>query len=440
MAIRLPLGYIAHCCTYKNNESIIYEILMQKAPAYSMERLRLFVHRFGEPLNGSLGKSILSFLVISETLVCFFWIYALSSLGEEYALIAAVPYVYFVLSYASLLIFYRLRRFEYFTFVQLVMLLVMPFFMQWILGGFAASSGVAVWALLSPAGALMILGRKQSTPWFVLFLVMAGLSWCFNSVFISNALPIPAHLLDLFSLINMAGLSVILYVVMRYFQSQRDKVLDALTLEQERSEQLLLSILPKSIAERLKVSDEHIAEQHDAATIMFADLVDFTGTSSGMSPTELVNLLNQVFSRFDELAETHGLEKIKTIGDAYMVVGGVPNARPDHALAVAAMALDMQKALAEVSRDLGVPLSMRIGMNSGPIIAGVIGHSKFSYDLWGDTVNLASRMEQSAAPDTIQVTQATHDLLKDAYIFESRGLLCVKGKGDLPAYILKGER
>ncbi|WP_088178030.1 adenylate/guanylate cyclase domain-containing protein [Methylovorus sp. MM2] len=413
---------------------------MQITPTQSVESLRLFIGQLSEPPAALLSKAILSILVLAESLVCIFWIYALSGLGEGYALMAAVPYVYFVLSYTSLLIFYRLKRFDYFTFIQLVMLLVMPYFMQWLIGGFSASSGVAIWAILSPVGALMILGARQSTPWFVLFIGLAGISWYLNPLFAGNALPIPTHLKDIFSVINMAGLSVILYIVMRYFQSQKAKVLDALAIEKARSEQLLLSIFPQSVADSLKISDAHIAEHHDAVTIMFADLVDFTGVSADMSPADLVNLLNQVFSRFDELTEKYALEKIKTIGDSYMVVGGVPVSRPDHAAAVVNMALEISGILAEVSAATGKKLSMRIGINSGPVVAGVIGHSKFSYDLWGDTVNLASRMEQLAIPNTIQVTEATYQLLQNEYIFETRGLISVKGKGEVLAYILKGKR
>lgn len=351
---------------------------------------------------------------------------------------AAVPYAYIVISYASLLIFYHLKRFEHFIFTQLVMLLVMPFFMQWVIGGFEASSGVAIWAILSPVGALMILGTRQSTPWFALFLALAAVSWQMNTIFASNALPIPDHVKDTFFVMNLSGTATILYIVMRYFQSQKERVLHALANEQARSDKLLLNILPESIASRLKAESLNIADSHESVTIMFADLVDFTRISAGMPPAELVNLLNQVFSRFDQLSEKYGLEKIKTIGDAYMVVGGVPNAKPDHAEAVANMALDMQLVLQEVALKNNKVLKMRIGINSGPVIAGVIGNSKFSYDLWGDTVNIASRMEHYAVPDTIQVTEATYQLLKEKFKFESLGPIAVKGRGEIDAYVLHG--
>lgn len=407
----------------------------------SVGELRGLWLRFSEPSASLLGHAILSFLVFAESLICVFWIFTLSSLGDGYAFMAAVPYVYIIISYTSLLIFYRLRRFDYFTFTQLVMLLVMPFFMQWVIGGFEASSGVAIWALLSPVGALMILGARQSTPWFALFLGLAGVSWQMNSLFASSALPIPQHLRNMFFVINLAGIATILYVVMRYFQSQKARVLEELAKEKAHSEALLLSILPSSIAERLKQGEYKIADSHDMVTVMFADLVDFTSLSAGMTPDQLVDLLNQVFTGFDALAEKYGLEKIKTIGDAYMLIGGAPIGRADHAEAVANMALEVEDLLKKISFDFGKPLNMRIGINSGPVVAGVIGNLKFSYDLWGDTVNLARRMEQFGIAGEIQVAEFTHQLLQEKYVFEPRGPIYIKGKDlEVQAYLLKARR
>jgi guanylate cyclase len=213
---------------------------------------REFWQSISHPTDLTLGKAILTILVFAESLVCIFWIYTLSGLGEGYAMMAAVPYAYIIVSYVSLLIFYRSKKFEYLTFTQLVMLLVMPFFMQWAIGGYEASSGIAIWAILSPIGALMILGTRQSTPWFILFGLLAGVSWKLNYMFAGNSLPIPAHIKDTFFLMNIMGVACILYAVMRYFQSQKERTLHELSLEQARSEKLLLNVLPKSIANRLK--------------------------------------------------------------------------------------------------------------------------------------------------------------------------------------------
>jgi adenylate cyclase len=408
-------------------------------PRKCLKHFFAFAASINETPEILISKFVLSLLVFAESMVCVFWIFTLSGLGEGYALMAAIPYVYIVFSYTSLLVFYRLKRFEYFTFTQLVMLLVMPFFMQWVIGGFEASSGMAIWALLSPVGALMMLSAEQSTPWFVLYVALAGVSWYLNSLFAGNALPIPSHVKNIFFVMNLAGLATVLYSVMRYFQSQKNRVLEALEVEKARSEKLLLSILPQSIASRLKDNNQNIADSHEAVTIMFTDIVNFTTLSANMPANELVSLLNQVFTKFDELAEKYGLEKIKTIGDAYMVVGGVPEPRADHAVAVAEMALEIPQALKEISTRLGIHLSMRIGIHSGSVIAGVIGNSKFSYDLWGDTVNLASRMESLGIPNEIQVSEASYLLLRDKFKFETRGALAVKGRGEVNAYLLKGK-
>ncbi|MEZ2277335.1 MAG: adenylate/guanylate cyclase domain-containing protein [Microcoleus sp.] len=214
----------------------------------------------------------------------------------------------------------------------------------------------------------------------------------------------------------------------------------AVRLAQEKSDHLLLNILPAAIVEALKKGENTNAERFDSATVLFADIVDFTSIASRISPLELVKFLNQIFSKFDELTEKHGLEKIKTNGDAYMVAGGLPVPRPDHAEAIANMALDMQEAIADFKTDKGEPFQIRIGINTGPVVAGVIGTKKFSYDLWGDTVNVASRMESQGLPGCIQVTTAVYQQLKNDYVFEERGSISVKGKGETIAYLLTSKK
>ena len=217
-------------------------------------------------------------------------------------------------------------------------------------------------------------------------------------------------------------------------------MLDEIQTERGKSESLLLNVLPEPIAERLKQGETTIADSYPAVSVLFADVVDFTNFSSRISPSELVSLLNRVFSAYDRLTEQHGLEKIKTIGDAYMAVGGIPTPRTDHAEAVAEMALDMQEELARCSAELGTSLSQRIGINSGPVVAGVIGTKKFIYDLWGDTVNTASRMESQGIEGYIQITPETYELLRDKYVCEERGTVEVKGKGNMTTYLLTGRR
>ncbi len=218
--------------------------------------------------------------------------------------------------------------------------------------------------------------------------------------------------------------------------SALESSLKELKSEREKAERLLLNILPQPIANRLKKEERTIADSFNEATVLFADIVGFTKLSAHTSPVELVNLLNQIFSAFDRLAEQHGLEKIKTIGDAYMVVGGIPTPGSDRAQAVAEMALDMLAAIQEFNAANHAEFNMRIGINTGPVVAGVIGLKKFIYDLWGDTVNVASRMESQGIPGCIQVTDATYKCLKDKYEFIERGFIQIKGKGEMMTYLL----
>jgi len=222
--------------------------------------------------------------------------------------------------------------------------------------------------------------------------------------------------------------------------TERKVAQEALRYQQEQTENLLLNILPEPIVQQLKLHPTTIAESFEEVTVLFADLVDFTKFSARRSAKELVEFLNVIFSKFDQLAELHGLEKIKTIGDAYMVVAGLPTPRKDHADAIAQMALDMQQAIFKVNAEMGEAFRLRIGINSGPVVAGVIGLKKFSYDLWGDTVNTASRMESQGIPGAIQVTASTYERLRDKYLFEKQGLIRVKGKGKMITYLLRGRK
>ncbi len=231
---------------------------------------------------------------------------------------------------------------------------------------------------------------------------------------------------------NLIALGVLVLAVLGYFLRQRDRF-------QARSDELLRNILPDDIVARLKTSSDTIADDVDEASVLFADVVDFTPMSAAMSPAQLVGLLDEVFSCFDGFVAELGLEKIKTVGDAYMVAAGVPRPRPDHAEAIAELALRMRDHVAKNPVD-GRRLSFRIGVNSGPVTAGIIGTHKFTYDLWGDTVNTASRMESSGVPGAIQVSPSTHELLKDAYVCESRGPIQVKGKREMETWLLIARR
>ncbi|MBE9130021.1 MULTISPECIES: adenylate/guanylate cyclase domain-containing protein [unclassified Coleofasciculus] len=222
--------------------------------------------------------------------------------------------------------------------------------------------------------------------------------------------------------------------------AQRKQAEVSVRAEQEKSERLLLNILPEPIAKKLKQNQNCIADGFAEVTILFADIVGFTQLASQISPTELVNLLNEIFSAFDRLTEKHGLEKIKTIGDAYMVAGGLPMPRSDHAEAIADMALDMQQDVRQFNDKHGAKLNIRIGINTGPVVAGVIGTKKFIYDLWGDAVNTASRMESHGIAGAIQVSLSTYELLKNRFELKERGAIPIKGKGEMTTYLLIGRK
>ncbi|WP_293354287.1 MULTISPECIES: adenylate/guanylate cyclase domain-containing protein [unclassified Microcoleus] len=222
--------------------------------------------------------------------------------------------------------------------------------------------------------------------------------------------------------------------------AQRKKAEEILRAEQEKSERLLLNILPEMIADRLKQGQINIADGFAEVTVLFADIVGFTEISSRTSPAELVELLNKIFSAFDCLSEKYGLEKIKTIGDNYMVAGGLPLPSTNHAECIAEMAMEMQQEIMKFRDESDIPLSIRIGINSGPVVAGVIGTKKFIYDLWGDAVNTASRMESQGLPGKIQVSGSTYELLRDKYVLEKRGKINVKGKGAMTTYLLIGRK
>ena len=342
---------------------------------------------------------------------------------------AAIPFAYVVISVASLLALASTKRYRVFRTTQLALLLALPFALHWSLGGFVPSIGVALWALTCPLGALTFAGTRQAVPWFVAYLTLIAVSLVLEPVLIP--VDIPETVVVAFLALNIAGVSLTTYLLLQYFERERERERER---EHERSERLLLNVLPEPVAMRLKQHEGVIADRFEHATVLFADIVDFTPISAEIPPHEVVELLDAIFSSFDDLAEHYGLEKIKTIGDAYMAAAGIPTPRPDHVRAVADMALAM---LDEASshRD---GLDLRIGIDTGPVVAGVIGRRKFIYDLWGDTVNTASRMESHGVPGAIQVTEHVVAALADGYVLEPRGTVEIKGKGAMPTWFLRG--
>lgn len=298
-----------------------------------------------------------------------------------------------------------------------------------LLGGPQPSSARILWGLLVVLGALVALSLRAALVWFIVF--MATLA-------AAAALPTwiePRYVVEGTTgelVANIGGVTIMVFATMAYFVRQRNRF-------QKQSDDLLRNILPDEIAGRLKADHRMIADHFESASVLFADVVDFTPMSAGMSPSDLVGLLDDVFSTFDRLVAELGLEKIKTVGDEYMVASGVPVARPDHAESLAELALRIRDRVAS-DTFRGHRIELRIGINSGPVVAGIIGTHRFAYDLWGDVVNTASRMESEGLAGSIQVSESTYGLIRDAFVCEPRGVISVKGKGDMPTYLLVARR
>ena len=345
--------------------------------------------------------------------------------------------LYAVVSVASIVVFARTRNFDLLLNTQLAAIAIAPTVSMVPIGGFLPTGGVGLWGIMAPLGALVFRGVASAVRWFVAWLVLflgSGLA----AAVLETPSPMPAWFSSLMLALNITVGGAIVFTLLALFAKQRQDALAGLRIAQARAENLLLSILPGSIAERLKDSPQTIADQFPAASVLFADVVDFTPRSNGLTAAEVVGLLDRLFGEFDALAERYGLEKIKTIGDAYMVAAGVPDPRPDHAHALALLALDMVAATRTDGAVADLDLVLRIGINSGPVVAGVIGRKRFLYDLWGDAVNTASRMESAGTPDRIQITRATYDLIKDDFVCEFRGTVPVKGKGEMETWYLVG--
>jgi adenylate cyclase len=307
------------------------------------------------------------------------------------------------------------------------------------LGGYAYSHGVIFWGLFFPVlGSLIFFPARYAIGWFFAFILNLALS-IFLQPWLEPGNQVPPLVGQLLLFSNLFAISLFALSMMYYFVNQRAIMFGLLRLEQEKSEKLLLNILPSEIAAILKNETRTIADQFEGASILFADVANFTPLSAGMTPSELVGMLNEVFSDFDSLAEKYELEKIKTIGDSYMVAAGVPRARPDHAKVLTRMALEMRDLVSQRTFH-GQRLNFRIGINSGPVVAGVIGRKKFIYDLWGDAVNTASRMESHGKANVIQITRATYDLIQEAFICEPQGVIPIKGKGDMEVWHVLAER
>ena len=353
-------------------------------------------------------------------------------------LAALIPGGYGFISLLSLLIYRWFKNFNLFRTVQLILILLLPCLLHLALGNFVSSSAVIIWAILCPLGALAFQSSKAAGYWLFVFIICMVLVFFLENK-VPDKTPLPGELVSILFASNIAAVTVLVFYLLRYFVNQNELVKEQLKHEQEKSETLLLNILPISIAQRLKAGEKVIADEHDRAVILFADIVEFTTASQHIAPKTLVENLNKIFTHFDQLVEKYALEKIKTIGDAYMVASGL-NDIDSGAKSMADLSLAMMRDIQNFSLDGKVKCDLRIGIHIGSVTAGVIGSKKFSYDVWGDAVNTASRMESSGEPGKIQVSEEFYNHIKDSYECFYRGRMEIKGKGPMDLYFLIGKK
>jgi class 3 adenylate cyclase len=356
------------------------------------------------------------------------------------------PFYFELVLVVNLLLYIKTGNFDFFRVSQLGMFLFAPFAMQWAIGSFITASGVILWGLLGPIGAILCLSVRDSIAWFVAWVMLTAVSGIFD-YYLADAVAlkplVPVRTSVIFFALNFIAVATLIYVLLRYSIKEQQKAKlalenahDMLQAEQERSEKLLLNTLPGPIARRLKNSSQTIADGFPSASVMFADIVNFTTVAAGMTPLQVFSMLNSIFSAFDDLTEKHNLEKIKTIGDAYMVAGGINGSDDDHVAAMADLGIAMRDLLHRDFNVNALRMDMRIGIATGPVIAGVVGKNKFIYDLWGDTVNLAARITSEGIPGMVQCDTRTQKLLRSRYEFEAPQLLHLKGKGEMQVYRL----
>ncbi len=351
---------------------------------------------------------------------------------------AMIPYAY--VGFAALVLgFYRLTgSFDISRTAILLAWLVLPLILQFTLGGFGPGSAVVLWSLAAPIGSLFVAPR-ESVLWAGGFIAVLVVAWVAEPRLVAAEGLTPGVIRAFFAL-NLTGVGVAVVLIVRDFLRRLQTARAELQDEKARSDALLLNVLPESIAERLKSGEETIADRHDEVTIVFADIVGFTPMAGGRTAEEIVDLLDGLVAEFDRLVDTHQLEKIRTAGDGYMAIAGAPEPSSEHVARAADLALDMLETAHRYDDTDGEGVELRIGIDCGPVIAGVIGLKKFTYDVWGDPVNTASRMESHGIPGKIQVTQRVHDRLRGSHRFEERGLIEVKGKGEMRTFFLVGRQ
>jgi len=389
-------------------------------------------------------KSLL-FMVPLFALAGLLWAFLYYYYGAKTS--AFIPGCYSAFSVISLLTFKRYKNFNVFRTTQLILILLLPCILHLSLGDFISSSAVIIWSTLCPLGALVFHNTRAATYYLLLFLSAVVATFFLEDKLSLNETRLPASLVSVLFAANISAVTLLSFFVLRYFVNQNELIKkklkreqELLAAEREKSEKLLLNILPPAVAKRLKDGEEVIANEYNEVTILFADLVEFTGISQQISPARLVENLNKIFTHFDNLVEEYGLEKIKTIGDSYMVASGLTGDEHSHTLQMAELALTMISDIGKFSLDGKNMCEIRIGIHTGPVVAGVIGSKKFSYDIWGDAVNTASRMESFGEAGKIQISEKFYGYVKDDYECQYRGQNEVKGKGMMNLYFLIGRK
>ncbi len=411
-----------------------------------LERLNRAAVSVDDSEDLRLRKTLLMFASGLMNMAAILWLAIYWLMGLK--LPTTIPLLYQALSALILVIYLKTQNFDFFRVAQLSLFLFAPFVIQWSIGSFVSSSGIVLLALLAPVGAMVVYGPRESMPWFAAYVILTAVSGVFD-YFLANGdmSGVPMRTIAVFFVLNFTILSSIVYLLLRYFVQQKDVFQTELSRqhalvrkEQQKSEQLLTTILPSHIAQRLKQDPATIADGFADVSVMFADIVNFTSLAEELTPKEVVSFLDGVFTRFDELAEKHGVDKIKTIGDAYMVAGGLSGDGTHYVDAIVNMGLEMLELMRNDELMKRYNVGIHVGVATGPVIAGVIGAKRFIYDLWGDTVNVASRITSEAPANHILVDKTTYRRLGARFMFGSPQDLMFKGKGKMTVYQLESKR
>lgn len=343
-----------------------------------------------------------------------------------------IPLSYSLISFASVIYFAISRKFEVFRFSQLLFILLLPFALMISLGGFVKGSAVILWSLISPLGAMLFDERSKAPGWLLAYIFLVAIS-AMAEPWLRFSTNLTTTQINLFFLINLIAVGSLIFLMVYYFVGKKN-------FFQAQSEALLLNILPKEIAEELKANGSAEARQFESVTVMFTDFKNFTRISEKLTPAELVAEIDMVFKAFDNIIGNHNIEKIKTIGDSYMCAGGLPVANNTHAHDVVSATINiqqfMQQHFLKAKREGKEPFEIRIGVHTGPVVAGIVGDKKFAYDIWGDTVNIASRMESSCEAGKTNISGTTYELVKDKFNFTYRGKIEAKNKGEIDMYFV----